>query len=640
MSSHHSQGQASALAHAQRKRQVRAAQIRLLYSNVSTGIVVTVLAAPILGYVQWGVIRRSIVVVWLVYMLLVTSARFVLARRYWRTSPSGMEDRWWGVAFTIGAGMAAAGWGAAGILLYPEGRGMNQIFLVFVLGGMMLGGASLLAARSEAFLAFLLPTGLPPAIRLLLEGDEEHLVMGLLALLFTGATLTTTWRFYRTIESSLELGFDNRDLVESLQVAKDHTDVLNRNLELRVRERTAELQESTERLQEEIRHREEMEEELLRVRKLESLGVLAGGIAHDFNNFLTVVRGSIEVIKMRLTADAPAQEMLEQSMIACQRAAFLSSQLLTFAKGGAPIRRIGPVAPVIRDAVALARAGSAVRFDVDVADDLWSAEVDAAQIGQVLHNILLNAKQATEEHGVIEVRAENVTLHGTQHPSSGAHVRVSIRDYGCGIAADILPFVFDPYFTTKQSGSGLGLATAYAIVTKHGGRLSVDSNYGEGTVVVVDLPASPNQFASESPAAPRLAERGTGRVLVMDDEQPVRTLLLHVLAALGYEAMSARDGAEAIDLYEAAQKAGRGFDAVLLDLTVSGGMGGVEAASKLREIDPSAILIASSGYSTAPVMSSHRKYGFDDVLPKPWTVAQLSDVLRRMLVAHPERKDG
>ena len=619
---------------------MRAAQIRLLYSNATTGIVVTVLAAPILGYVQWGVIRRSIVLVWLVYMLLVTSARFVLARRYWRTSPSGIEDRWWGVAFAIGAGMAAAGWGTAGILLYPEGRGMNQIFLVFVLGGMMLGGASLLAARSEAFLAFLLPTGLLPAIRLLLEGDEEHLVMGLLALLFTGATLTTTWRFYRTIESSLELGFDNRDLVESLQIAKDHTDSLNRNLELRVRERTAELQESTERLREEIRHREAMEEELLRARKLESLGVLAGGIAHDFNNFLTIVRGSIEMIKMRLDADAPAQEMLEQSMSACQRAAFLSSQLLTFAKGGAPIRRIAPVAPLIRDAVALARAGSAVRIDLDVADDLWSAEVDTAQIGQVLHNIFLNAKQATKEHGVIEVRAENVTLHGNQNLGPGAHVRVSIRDYGCGIAADILPFVFDPYFTTKQSGSGLGLATAYAIVTKHGGRLSVDSTYGEGAVFVVDLPASPDQAAAETPAAPRLPERGTGRVLVMDDEQPVRTLLLHVLAALGYEATSARDGAEAIDLYEAAQKAGRGFDAVVLDLTVSGGMGGVEAANKLRELDPSAILIASSGYSNAPVMSSHRKYGFDDVLPKPWTVAQLSDVLGRMLVAHSERKDG
>jgi signal transduction histidine kinase/CheY-like chemotaxis protein len=638
MFSSHSRHQADAVAQRQRTRQVRAAQVRLLYDNASTGIVVTVLAAPALGYFQWGVNQHSVVLVWLMYMLLVAAARFILARRYWRTSPSHMEDSRWGVAFAVGAGMAAAGWGTAGILLYPEARGMNQIFLVFVLGGMMLGGASLLAARSEAFLAFLLPTGLLPAMRLLFEGDEEHLVMGLLALLFTGATLMTTWRFYRAIESSLNLGFDKQDLLENLQVANNQTELLNRDLELRVRERTAELQDSTERLRKEITQREGMEEELLRVRKLESLGVLAGGIAHDFNNFLTVVQGSIEVIKLRLDPDAPVREILEQAMVACQRAIFLSSQLLTFAKGGAPILRILPVAPLIEDAVQLARAGSAVRIDVDVADDLWCAEVDAAQIGQVFHNILLNAKQATEEQGVIEVRAENVTLPAPQNLSSGAQVRVSIRDYGCGIAAENLPFVFDPYFTTKRLGNGFGLATAHAIVSKHGGRVSVESTYGESTTFTVDLPACPSHPAPAPPVAGRLAERGTGTILVMDDEQPVRTLLVHVLTALGYEVTSASDGAEAIALYEAAEKAGRGVDAALLDLTVSGGMGGVEAASKLKELYPSATLIASSGYSNAPVMSNHRKYAFDDVLPKPWTMAQLSDVLRRVLVVDHERK--
>ena len=239
--------------------------------------------------------------------------------------------------------------------------------------------------------------------------------MGLLVIVFTVATVTTTWRFYRTIESSLKLGFENQDLVEDLQIAKNQTEALNQQLELRVQERTAELQPATERLRAEIKQREQMEEELLRARKLESLGVLAGGIAHDFNNFLTVVQGSIELARMRLNPDAPVREILEQTASACQRAVFLSSQLLTFAKGGAPVRRVVSVAKLILDAVHLARAGAAVSIDVDIAEDLWSAEVDAGQIGQVLHNILLNAKQAMLEGGIIEVRAENMVIRGDKN---------------------------------------------------------------------------------------------------------------------------------------------------------------------------------------------------------------------------------
>jgi signal transduction histidine kinase/CheY-like chemotaxis protein len=614
-----------------RKRQVRAAQIHLLYSNANTGIAVTAIAAPALAYFQWEVVQPPVVLSWLLYMLVVSIARFILTRRYWRSSPNCTGINRWSVLFAGGAGMAAAGWGAAGILLYPEARLMNQVFLVFVLGGMMLGGASLLAPRSEAFLAFLLPTGVLPALRFISDGDEGHVVMGLLAILFTVAMVTTTWRIHRTIESSLSLKFENQDLLEDLQVAKSRTETLNQQLELRVQERTAELHESTVRLRAEIEQREHIEEELLRARKLESLGVLAGGIAHDFNNFLTIIEGNIEVATTQLSPGAPVREILEQTATACQRAASLSSQLLTFAKGGAPIRRVVSVATLISDAVRLTLAGAAVSIAVHIADDLWSAEVDAGQVGQVFHNILLNAKQATLEGGSIEVRAENVTVHDDKRHRPRAHVRISIRDSGCGITPDILPLIFDPYFTTKQSGSGLGLATAYAIVSKHGGRLSVESKYGEGTVFVVDLPASHSTPAPEPPDAARLRS-GTGRLLVMDDEENIRALLSQVLTRLGYEVLSASHGAEAIQLYKAATAAGRGFDAVLLDLTVAGGMGGVETAKKLKELDPSAKLIASSGYSDAPVMSSFREYGFDDTILKPWTVAQLSEVFRAVLV--------
>jgi PAS domain S-box-containing protein len=411
----------------------------------------------------------------------------------------------------------------------------------------------------------------------------------------------------------------------------------NDALASRVRERTAELERANERLRAEIRQRKETEEELLRARKLESLGVLAGGIAHDFNNFLTVFQGNIDLVRTHLDPADPAQEILAETLGSCRRAAFLSSQLLIFAKGGAPVRRVVSVGGVVLDAVELASAGASTVMEVDIAEDLWFAEIDADQIGQALHNILLNARQAMPDAGMVEVRAENAVLEGRGVLGAGAYVRISIRDYGAGIPADVLPRIFDPYFTTKPAAAGLGLATAYAIVSRHGGHVSVESAPGEGALFTVYLPASgaiptPLQAAGAEPWT------GSGKLLVMDDEDALRRLLERVLTALGYQVECARDGAEAIVLYESAKASGQGFDAVLLDLTVRGGMGGVEAAARLRELDASAKLIVSSGYSSASVMSDFHKYGFDDMLPKPWTRAQLGEVFRRVLIKAPNRE--
>ena len=338
-------------------------------------------------------------------MSLLSAARFLLARRYWRTAPPSLLAPEWGTAFAVGAGLSGAGWGAAGILLYPPANLANQVFLSFILGGMMLGAVSILAPWTAAFVAFIALTGLPPTVRILWQGGEVHLAMGLLAGVFTAATLVTTRRLQSTIVSSLNLQFENHDLLQDLQTAKNHADALNQQLEIRVQERTAELQQSTEQLRAETAQREQVEEELFRARKLESLGVMAGGIAHDFNNFLTVVQGNIELAKMDLAPGSPVQEVLDQTASACARATFLSSQLLTFAKGGAPVRRLYSVAKLVMDAVHLARAGAQTSIDVNISDDLWFAEVDPSQIGQVLHNILLNARQAMPEGGIIEVHA-------------------------------------------------------------------------------------------------------------------------------------------------------------------------------------------------------------------------------------------
>ncbi|MBV9998526.1 MAG: response regulator [Verrucomicrobia bacterium] len=617
-----------------RKRQVMAAQVRLLYGNANLVFAVTLVAASILGRLQWEVIAHPIVLGWCLYMFLVAIGRFTLARRYRRRSPSNLETAGWCAGFVVGTGFAGTGWGAAGILLYPESQPVNELFLIFMLGGMMLGAAPILAARPEAYRAFLIPAGLAPTARLALCGDETHLAMALMAGLFTLATLSTTRRIHLTIASSLNLQFENAALVEKLQAARQRAEALNEQLERRVQARTAELHRSTQQLQVEITQREQIEEQLLRARKLESLRVLAGGIAHDFNNFLAVVQGNVELAKARLNRDAPVQAILDEMASACKRAAFLSSQLLTFSKGGAPVRRLVSLAQLIMDAVPLARAGAQTRFDVHVPENLRSAEVDPGQIGQVLHNVLLNARQAMSEGGTIEVRAENVNLKTAAGMES--RVRISIRDHGAGIPDDVLPHIFDPYFTTKPGGSGLGLATAYAIITKHGGNLSVQTKLGDGTVFTIDLPASEENPEPQAPLTAPI-QTGTGRLLVMDDEEAVRKVVVGVLTTLGYEVQAAGDGAEAIVLFGNAKACGRDFDAVVLDLTVSGGMGGLEAAARLRELDPLVKLIVSSGYSDAPVLSDLGKYGFDDLIPKPWTIAELSEVVRRVLQSDSNR---
>jgi CheY-like chemotaxis protein len=308
--------------------------------------------------------------------------------------------------------------------------------------------------------------------------------------------------------------------------------------------------------------------------------------------------------------------------------------LLTFAKGGAPVRRLVSVKDLAREAVQLIRAGSSISVNVEIAEDILFAYVDPAQIGQVFHNILLNARQAMREYGIIELRAENVV---NPDPQRDPRVRIAIRDYGCGIPADVRPRIFDPYFTTKPGGSGLGLATAYAIVSKHGGNIMVDSTPGLGSVFTIDLPATYDVPAATPPVATK-TQTGTERILVMDDEEPLRKLLESALRTLGYEVQTARDGAEAIALYEDAIARARPFDAVLLDLTVSGGMGGVEAAAKLKELDPSSKLIVSSGYSASPVTSEFASYGFDAVLPKPWSMPEISAALRRVLAGAPDHR--
>lgn len=382
-----------------------------------------------------------------------------------------------------------------------------------------------------------------------------------------------------------------------------------------------------------ITEQKRMEAELQRAQKLESVGVLAGGIAHDFNNLLTGILGNVSLAKLeaqRAGHDAVA-DLLTDAEIASLRAKGLTNQLLTFSTGGAPVKATVSITKLLRESAQFALRGSNVDCRFEIAADLWLVDADEGQLSQVVNNLLINARQAMPQGGIVNLSAENRDV-GTDLPTltPGRYVLISVVDQGMGIPAEHLPRVFDPYFTTKQTGSGLGLSTTHSIVRNHGGHIRVESVVGRGTSFFIYLPAS------QRPVAVDAAEKteftyGQGRVLVMDDDEAVRNLAARVLRGAGYQVELAADGAEAIASYQRAKRAGAPFDVVLLDLTVVGGMGGEETVRRLRGFDPQVRAIVSSGYSTEATMSDYTRYGFDGVVPKPYTVSELTRVVAAVL---------
>jgi two-component system cell cycle sensor histidine kinase/response regulator CckA len=381
-----------------------------------------------------------------------------------------------------------------------------------------------------------------------------------------------------------------------------------------------------------ISDRKRMEEEMLRAQKLESIGVLAGGIAHDFNNLLTAILGNITLAKIDSPQAGPVHNRLVEAERAVARAQDLTQQLLTFSRGGAPVTRVLSLAGLLRDTVTFSLRGSKTLSVFSLPGDIWNVDADAGQVSQVFNNLAINADQAMPEGGKLHIRCENVTVAAGDIPAlnPGKYVRVSFADNGIGIAKDHIVKVFDPYFTTKQKGSGLGLATSYSVVKRHGGLLAVESELGTGATFHVYLPAT-EAPAPAGEAFERPMVQGAGRILVVDDEEMIRQILERVLNRYGYEAVCVHDGKEALSQYGDAKRTGKPFNAVIMDLTIPGGMGGQEAVKHLRKIDPHAKVIVSSGYSNDPVMARFREYGFDGVVTKPFSVATLGAEVRKVL---------
>lgn len=381
-----------------------------------------------------------------------------------------------------------------------------------------------------------------------------------------------------------------------------------------------------------VSYKKRVEEEMQRAQKLESVGVLAGGIAHDFNNLLTGILGNISMAKISLNPGEALYDHLDETEKAAMRAKGLTQQLLTFAKGGAPVKKVAVINGIVQDSASFTLRGASTACEYYLAEDLWPIEVDEGQLGQVVQNLVINAKQAMPDGGVVTVRTRNHEVaEGDLLPlPPGRYVHLSVEDRGTGISKENRERIFDPYFSNKQTGCGLGLAIAYAIVKKHNGVIAVDSEVGKGSTFSLYFPAT-----DAAPAKGKKEEAPAGkvnaRVLVVDDEELVRTVATSLLAHIGCSVETVMDGQEAIEVYRKAMEAGSPFDVVIMDLTIPGGMGGKEAVKRLMEFDPKVKALVSSGYATDPVMAHYRDYGFAGVIPKPFRLSELGEVLSQVL---------
>jgi signal transduction histidine kinase/CheY-like chemotaxis protein len=588
----------------QRQRQVRAAEVRLLYENGDTGIVAAVVIASLLAYAQWDVVPRVIVSGWLLSMVLISAVRYVFLHQYWRAAPGDDDTGRWNARFVAGTAMAAAGWGVGAVLLYPAGQPTNQIMVVFTVGGVMLGGASLLAGRPEAFLTFLIPTGVLTAVRVASEADDDHMVMAFLGAVFTIATVLTTWRFHLSIESSFMLRFENQDLIESLRTAKSDTDALNRDLELRVRDRTAKLIDEDH-------------------RKDEFLATLA----HELRNPLAPIRFALETLKMGTLQESAvrARDVIERQLGQLVR---LVDDLLDVSRITAnkiqlrrePLDLARLMATAVESILPLATAADQT-VDVQVPSTLIRVNGDGARLVQVFSNVLCNAEKFTPRGGHIWFTADN---------ESGEAV-VRIRDTGIGIAPDVLPRVFDmfhqaePVLSRSTGGLGIGLTLARRLVEMHEGHIDVRSpGTGQGTEVEIRLPIAAVPAARSVQAeAPHLRAPRSLRVLIVEDNLDAAVMLEVLVSHLGHVTRLAHDGAGAL---EAAKEFAP--DVIILDIGLPV-MNGYAVAKKLREMPEfdHVHIAAVTGWGQDEDRRKARDAGCDSHFTKPLSPAMLEELL-------------
>ena len=380
-----------------------------------------------------------------------------------------------------------------------------------------------------------------------------------------------------------------------------------------------------------ISERLKTQQELAKADKLESLGILAGGIAHDFNNILGAILSNIQLATMKMEKNQNIAKYLATTVETAHRASELTKQLLTFAKGGAPIRKDASLIDLIKDTAEFAVRGAKTKVEFTIPDNLWPASIDEGQISQVIHNLVINAEQAMPRGGVIQITAANITLTAESRFKPGNYVKITVQDQGVGIPKDNLAKIFDPFFTTRKDGNGLGLSTVYSIIRRHDGYVEVESQMGVSTAFYIFLPAADGMMPLAETRR-EVAASGVGfKILLMDDEADILNAVGEMLGQYGYQVISVADGDAAIKTYQKAQDDGEPFDAVILDLTVPGGKGGQEVVAYLRDLDPQIKAIISSGYANDPIMSDFERFGFVAVVSKPYKIDALNKVLQKVL---------
>jgi two-component system, cell cycle sensor histidine kinase and response regulator CckA len=382
-----------------------------------------------------------------------------------------------------------------------------------------------------------------------------------------------------------------------------------------------------------ITEKKYLEEELLKSKKLESLGVLAGGIAHDFNNILTGILGSLSLSKLLSNSNEKLNKLLEKAEIAVGKAKDLTQQLLVFSKGGSPVKETATILDLIKDSAEFVLHGSNIKLDIEADNDLKNVSIDKNQISYVIQNVIKNSKEALPNGGIIYIECQNVILKesNSYNLKEGSYIEVKIKDEGLGIPSENIGKVFDPYYSTKKKGSGLGLATAYSVIRKHSGYIDINSKEMIGTEIRFFLPTIEDKILKKIMQNDQTIAKGTGAVLLMDDDLMICEVTGNILNMLGYKTFIANHGERALEIYKENFESGKKIDLVILDLTIQGGMGGKETMENLLSYDPNVKAIVSSGYSDDPIMSNFERYGFKGFIAKPYQINDLSQKLKEVI---------
>ena len=644
----------------QRTEIIHAEQIRLLYANAPAGFVATVLNVVLLSLLQWQVMAPPRLVSWLASMLALTTLRAVLVWRFQRRAPAPPAIGQWGTFFGLGALGAGFGWGSAGVWLFPSASLTHQVFLVFVLEGMIVGAVGLLAARMGVFLSFACPAAAPLIVHLLAQDNTTSRTMGGMVALLTMVFTFTAWKLHCAIRTSLHLCIDNTDVVVAVTAEKARVEHLNTELTaeitehqraaaalrtahealaVRVQERTAELATTLEQLQIEMVERQRLTEELRQVQKMEAVGRLAGGVAHDFNNILAAMIGYTELATYNISAANPAWHQLQEVLRAGQRAKALVHQILTFSRRTAQAHAPVQLPPLVEEALALLRASlpSSIEIRQHIDPEVGAVLADPTQLHQVIINLCANAEYAMRQTGgLLDVRLEAVkvdTALAAQHPTLhlGPHVQLTVRDTGQGMPPEVVEHIYDPFFTTKAAGegTGIGLSVVHEIVVNHGGTITVESQVDYGTTFTIYLPCIPWDMAGEVQEEEPLPCRQE-RLLFVDDEPALVHLGQAVLTQLGYDVTTCTSGVEALAAFQAAPQH---FDLVITDYTMPQ-MTGDALTRALRGLRPDIPIILETGFSHTIDAEQAAALGIDAFLLKPWTVRELARTIAQVLAQH------